>query len=134
MNHTRESTSTISPFDLHLMAEGTHYRSFEKLGAHTAEVDGVAGVHFAVWAPNARHVDVIGRFNLWRAGATPLRVRWFWRAVLNSDAAEYGGSGLGNAGGASAVHESHHGRPYRLDLVAPPLGVVILRSAGAHTS
>ena len=67
--------STISPFDLHLLAEGRHYRSFDKLGAHLREVDGVRGVHFAVWAPNAAQVDVLGDFNAWAAGATPLRVR-----------------------------------------------------------
>ena len=65
----------ISPFDLHLMAEGRHYRSFEKLGAHLGERDGVKGVHFAVWAPNAERVDVIGDFNAWREGATPLQAR-----------------------------------------------------------
>jgi len=67
--------SAISPFDLHLLAEGRHYRSFEKLGAHLRVVDGVSGVHFAVWAPNAAQVDVLGDFNGWTADATPLRVR-----------------------------------------------------------
>ncbi|MGE0594079.1 MAG: 1,4-alpha-glucan branching protein GlgB [Vicinamibacterales bacterium] len=66
-------SSAISAFDRHLLAEGTHYRSFEKLGAHVGEQDGVAGVRFAVWAPNAERVDVIGAFNQWRPGVTPLR-------------------------------------------------------------
>ncbi len=65
----------LTDFDLHLLTEGTHHRSFDKLGAHVGEVDGIAGVRFAVWAPNARQVDVIGTFNGWRAGATPLRHR-----------------------------------------------------------
>ena len=55
----------LSDLDLHLMAEGKHYRLYEKLGAHPAIVDGVAGVTFAVWAPNAREVAVIGDFNYW---------------------------------------------------------------------
>lgn len=75
MNLTTPSSPVISPFDLHLMAEGSHYRSFEKLGAHLGERDGVKGVYFAVWAPNASRVDVIGDFNDWRPGATPLTIR-----------------------------------------------------------
>jgi 1,4-alpha-glucan branching enzyme len=51
----------------------------------------------------------------------------FWHEVLNSDATIYGGSGLGNAGGVRALAEPHHGRPCRLDLTAPPLGVVIFQ-------
>ncbi|MEZ5292322.1 MAG: 1,4-alpha-glucan branching protein GlgB [Vicinamibacterales bacterium] len=70
-----DPTPRLSAFDLHLLAEGRHYRSFDRLGAHVAEVDGVAGVRFAVWAPNAERVDVIGDFNEWRAGATPLEGR-----------------------------------------------------------
>jgi 1,4-alpha-glucan branching enzyme len=62
-------TATDSPFlsdyDLHLWGEGTHYRAYEKLGAHLTEQDGLAGTHFAVWAPNAREVSVIGDFNGW---------------------------------------------------------------------
>ncbi|HTM03992.1 MAG TPA: 1,4-alpha-glucan branching protein GlgB [Vicinamibacterales bacterium] len=55
----------ISDFDLHLFAEGTHYRAWEKLGSHCLTVGGVTGVHFAVWAPNAQRVSVIGDFNRW---------------------------------------------------------------------
>ncbi|MEO8070226.1 MAG: 1,4-alpha-glucan branching protein GlgB, partial [Acidobacteriota bacterium] len=51
----------------------------------------------------------------------------FWEEVLNSDASVYGGSGLGNQGGAAAIAAGHHGRPFRLDLLVPPLGVVVLR-------
>lgn len=55
----------LTDFDLHLYAEGNHHRIYEKLGAHPTEVDGVRGVYFAVWAPNARNVSIIGDFNLW---------------------------------------------------------------------
>jgi len=48
-----------------LLAEGTHYRAYEKLGAHFAEKDGKRGVQFAVWAPNAKRVSIIGDFNNW---------------------------------------------------------------------
>ena len=52
--------SALSEFDLYLLGEGTHYRAYEKLGAHLMERDGRRGVHFAVWAPNAKLVSVIG--------------------------------------------------------------------------
>lgn len=55
----------LTDFDLHLIGEGTHYKNYEKLGAHVREVNGVKGVHFAVWAPNAEAVCVIGDFNRW---------------------------------------------------------------------
>ncbi|HTM58701.1 MAG TPA: 1,4-alpha-glucan branching protein GlgB [Candidatus Udaeobacter sp.] len=62
----------ISEFDLHLLGEGTHLRSWERLGAHLIERDGESGAHFAVWAPNAREVALVGDFNGWREGAHPL--------------------------------------------------------------
>jgi len=55
----------LGPIDDLLMAEGTHRRLFDKLGAHLVEHQGAYGVHFAVWAPNARRVSVVGDFNDW---------------------------------------------------------------------
>ena len=55
----------LSEFDLHLLAEGTHFHAWEKLGAHRVTLGGSTGVHFAVWAPNAQRVSVIGDFNRW---------------------------------------------------------------------
>jgi 1,4-alpha-glucan branching enzyme len=63
----------LTEFDLHLMGEGTHYLKYEKLGAHVREIDGVRGVHFAVWAPNARRVSVVGDFNRWDGRTNPMR-------------------------------------------------------------
>ncbi len=57
--------SQLSEFDLHLMREGTHYRTWEKLGAHVVSNEGVEGVRFVVWAPNASRVSVVGDFNRW---------------------------------------------------------------------
>jgi len=64
----------LTDFDLHLVAEGTHYRAWEKLGAHRLEIDGVTGVHFAVWAPNAQRVSVIGDFNGWDGRVHAMRL------------------------------------------------------------
>jgi 1,4-alpha-glucan branching enzyme len=55
----------LSDFDLHLLSEGTHYRAWEKLGSRRVTLGTVSGVHFAVWAPNAQRVSVIGDFNRW---------------------------------------------------------------------
>src|SRR5579864_5770474 len=68
-------TSLLTDFDLYLFNEGTHVRIFEKLGAHVVEADGTAGVAFAVWAPNAEGVSVIGDFNGWDFNANPLKPR-----------------------------------------------------------
>ncbi len=61
--------SIFSDFDLYLFGQGKDYRIYEKMGAHLRILDGVYGVHFAVWAPNARSVSVIGDFNGWKRGS-----------------------------------------------------------------
>jgi 1,4-alpha-glucan branching enzyme len=62
----------ISDLDVHLFCEGTHARIYEKLGAHVTTREGVTGTQFAVWAPNAQAMSVVGDFNAWKTGATPL--------------------------------------------------------------
>ena len=62
----------ITDFDRYLLGEGTHLKSYEKLGAHTGEKSGVEGVYFAVWAPNAKAVSVVGDFNGWVANVNPI--------------------------------------------------------------
>jgi len=57
--------SFLTDLDLHLFNEGSHERIYEKLGAHPRTVDGVTGINFAVWAPNAKQVSVVGGFNYW---------------------------------------------------------------------
>ncbi|HEX4591610.1 MAG TPA: 1,4-alpha-glucan branching enzyme, partial [Gemmataceae bacterium] len=66
------TTKTLTEFDMHLWAEGSHFRAYDKLGAHPAERNGVAGTQFAVWAPNASQVAVVGDFNDWRSGEDQL--------------------------------------------------------------
>lgn len=63
----------LTEFDLHLFAEGNHHRIYEKLGAHPTELNGVKGVYFAVWAPNARNVSIVGNFNYWDGRKNQMR-------------------------------------------------------------
>ena len=65
----------LGDIDLHLIGEGTHYELGRCLGAQTMTIGGVQGVRFAVWAPNARRVSVVGDFNAWDGRRHPLRVR-----------------------------------------------------------
>jgi 1,4-alpha-glucan branching enzyme len=65
----------LTEFDLHLMGEGRHSDAYEKLGAHVKTLEGVAGVHFAVWAPSAKRVSVVGDFNHWDGRVHPMRSR-----------------------------------------------------------
>jgi 1,4-alpha-glucan branching enzyme len=65
---------TLSDVDEHLFAEGRHERIYEKLGAHVRELEGVRGTSFAVWAPAARSVSVVGDFNSWDGRLNPMRV------------------------------------------------------------
>jgi 1,4-alpha-glucan branching enzyme len=66
------STATLTDFDLHLWNEGNLFRAYQKLGAHLDEQNGTPGTRFAVWAPHADQVSVIGDFNGWKAGANLL--------------------------------------------------------------
>lgn len=68
--------SLFTEFDIDLFKAGKHFRLYEKLGAHPIELDGVKGVYFAVWAPSAQSVSVVGDFNYWIAGNHELYVRW----------------------------------------------------------
>ena len=65
----------LSEYDLYLFGEGTHYLKYEKLGAHVIEMNGISGISFAVWAPNARRVSVVGIFNSWDGRVYPMRSR-----------------------------------------------------------
>ncbi len=65
----------LSDFDLHIHGEGTQYESYRTMGAHLVTCEGVAGVRFAVWAPNAEVMSVVGDFNEWDERRHPMRMR-----------------------------------------------------------
>ncbi|MCC7521762.1 MAG: 1,4-alpha-glucan branching protein GlgB [Flavobacteriaceae bacterium] len=75
MNYV-QAYSLFSEFDIDLFKSGKHYKLYEKMGAHPIEVKGVKGVYFAVWAPSAKSVSVVGDFNFWIQGEHLLHVRW----------------------------------------------------------
>ncbi len=115
------STDAVQPFslltedDLFLFNEGTHFQIHTKLGAHPCQVGEVAGTFFAVWAPNANWVSVIGDFNGWDTSRHPLRPRGssgIWEGFI---------PGVGR-GATYKFHIGSHHRGYRVDK-ADPYGV-----------
>mgnify|MGYP003673781548 CR=1 FL=1 len=68
--------SLFTDFDINLFKSGKHYRLYEKMGSHVIEVNGVRGTYFAVWAPSAQSVAVMGEFNFWDGEQHQLNVRW----------------------------------------------------------
>ncbi|WP_405413765.1 1,4-alpha-glucan branching protein GlgB [Maribacter sp. Asnod1-A12] len=80
--------SLFTDFDINLFKGGKHYRLYEKLGSHLVEVDGVQGTYFAVWAPSAKTVSVVGNFNSWDVEQHQLNVRWdssgIWEGFIPS--------------------------------------------------
>ena len=72
MNHLK----FITDYDIYLFKKGNNINLYNKLGSHVLELDGVKGTHFAVWAPNAEQVSVMGDFNDWNEESHPLNARW----------------------------------------------------------
>ena len=68
--------SLFTDHDIYLFREGKHYKLYDKFGSHSVEIDGLKGVYFAVWAPFAKEVSVIGNFNGWHSEAHKLYPRW----------------------------------------------------------
>ncbi len=86
MDKTVEAFSLWTDFDVNLFKAGKHFRLYQKLGSQTVSIDGREGVYFAVWAPNAQSVSVIGNFNGWNPYSHQLLVRWdesgIWEGVI----------------------------------------------------
>lgn len=104
--------SLLGPQDLYLFNEGNHSRLYNKLGAHPMTVDGLAGTYFAVWAPAAHYVAVIGDFNGWNPGRHPLRPRessGIWEGFI---------PGVGS-GAAYKYHVASRYHGHRIDKADP---------------
>jgi 1,4-alpha-glucan branching enzyme len=126
------SASPLTDQDIYLFREGNHYRLYEKLGSHLMTVDGVQGVHFAVWAPNAKEVSVIGDFNGWNRQSHPLMIRWdgsgLWEGFI---------PGLGNGAVYKYYIVSHRdgyaaekGDPFAFSWKRPPKTASVVRDLG----
>jgi len=76
MATVRHDVSRFTDYDIYLFKQGNHFKIYDKLGCHLMEADGEKGAYFAVWAPNAERVSVIGDFNGWKPGIHPLAPRW----------------------------------------------------------
>ena len=112
----RYDVSLLTDNDLYLFNEGSHYRLYDKMGAHVTESKGVQGTVFSVWAPNARNVYVIGSFNGWDHGSHPLQTRGssgIWEGFIP-------GAGKGTVYKFHIV-SNHHG--HRVDK-ADPIGLL----------
>jgi 1,4-alpha-glucan branching enzyme len=102
----------FSDYDLYLLGEGMHYYAYEKMGAHIAEADGQRSTHFAVWAPNARDVSVVGEFNGWNPRSNALESRGangVWEGFIPDVA----------AGALYKYHIASQYRDYQVDKADP---------------
>lgn len=114
--------SRFSDFDIYLFRSGKHARLYEKFGSHVIDHQGVVGTYFAVWAPSAKYVAVIGNFNGWNKGAHAMGVRWdgsgIWEIFIPH-------IGRGEVYKYFIVHESgrelEKGDPYAHTWEVPPL-------------
>ncbi len=106
------ATSLLGEQDLYLFNEGSHTHLYHKLGAHLVTLDGTEGTHFAVWAPNAEFVSVVGDWNGWKRDADPLRPRassGIWEGFV---------PGAGQGANYKYFVSSHH-RGYRVEKADP---------------
>ncbi len=122
----------LSDYDLHLLSEGTHYRAWEKLGARRLSIGDVTGVHFAVWAPNAQRVSVVGDFNRWDGRVHPMRKlvpSGIWE-IFVPDLPE--GTCYKYEVRTSAGHLLEKADPYALRFEVPPNTASIVWSDGGY--
>ena len=101
--------SLLNDHDVYLFKEGSHFRIYDKLGAHRHSVDGRDGTQFAVWAPNAKSVTVIGDFNGWNPMEHPLAVRWDGSGIWEGFIPDLG------QGSNYKYHIASHENNYRAD-------------------
>jgi 1,4-alpha-glucan branching enzyme len=117
----------LTEFEIHLHGEGTNFQSYDTMGAHLAELEGVAGVRFAVWAPNAISVSVAGDFNHWDTRRNPMRKRngGIWEMFLPglTDGATY----KYHVRSQFAGYEQLKADPYGFAMEAPPKSASVVR-------
>ena len=113
--------SLFSDEDIQLFKAGKHHQLFNKLGSHLIEQDGIKGTYFAVWAPNAKQVSVVGNFNGWNRSSHPMSVRWdssgVWECFIPAlGAAEYYKYFIESHNG----YQVEKGDPYAFHWETPP--------------
>lgn len=112
--------SLITDYDVYLFLEGTHTKLYEKLGSHLVEVSGKRGVYFAVWAPSARYVSVIGDWNGWDRGRNPMRKREDPSGIWEVFVPEVGKGSLYKYFISSENFEGDKGDPFAFFWETPP--------------
>ncbi|MFO0912285.1 MAG: 1,4-alpha-glucan branching protein GlgB [Pirellulales bacterium] len=125
-------SSTLTDFDLHLLGEGRHWDSYERLGAHPRTIDGVEGVSFCVWAPNATGISVVGDFNDWDARRHPMRKlipSGFWELFVPGVAAGTRYKYRVNRGG----HLVDKCDPYGFAAEVPPLTASVVADLNQYS-
>jgi 1,4-alpha-glucan branching enzyme len=122
----------LTDFDLHLINEGTHNRAFEKLGAHRITFGQAEGVHFAVWAPNADRVSVVGDFNGWDGRVHPMRLllpNGIWELFIPGLPEHEKYKYEVRTGGGALLKKSD---PYAFAFEAPPLTASVVRDISGY--
>jgi 1,4-alpha-glucan branching enzyme len=122
----------LSSFDLHLHNEGTLYRGWETLGAHCVEADGVPGVRFAVWAPNALNVTLAGDFNDWDTRRHPMRHRDGGVWELFVPGVSHGAAYKYRVKGREKDYEQLHCDPYGFHTEVPPKSASVVWSLDGY--
>ncbi len=112
----------LTDYDIYLFREGAHFRLFEKMGAHVITVDKVKGTYFAVWAPNAKTVSVVGDFNSWDTKSHPLNARWdssgIWEGFIPG--IEEGTLYKFHVDSNTGVYSANRGDPFGVRWEVPP--------------
>jgi len=125
------SHSLFTDFDIDLFKAGKHFRLYEKLGSHLVEVNGIKGTYFAVWAPTARSVSVVGDFNNWYGAEYELYVRWDGSGIWEGFVPDLGQGTLYKY----IIHSTNHGvvtekaDPFARSCEHPPMTASIVWDA-----
>ena len=119
----------ITDYDIYLFKQGSNNNLYNKLGSHLLELNGVKGTHFAVWAPNAEYVSVIGDFNGWNKESHPLSVRWDETGIWEGFIPNLGENTLYKYNIVSKVnnYKVEKGDPFAFKWETPPKTASIVR-------